>query len=236
MKDNESRSTNSWEQPDRVARFAAREADLRLQKLLPEYSHTANVSVLDLGCAGGRNAALLAEQGFDVVAFDSSAAMVAHTRERLSSIIGSAEACRRVVNGDMADLGIYPEAMFDLVVALGIYHCSESLELWQSAVAETSRVLKPCGRLLLAHFTPDTDPTGEGVRPVPQEPHVYTGFGEARHILLECDELDKALANYGLLPIVPSEVVRHETQQGRRVTVNGYYEKRVNTVSQENTG
>jgi SAM-dependent methyltransferase len=236
MKDKESRSTNSWEQPDRVARFAACEADLRLQKLLPDYGHAADVTVLDLGCAGGRNAVLLAEQGFDVFAFDSSTAMVVHTRERLTSFIGSAEACRRVVKGDMADLRIYPEAMFDLVVALGIYHCSESLDLWQSAVAETSRVLKPRGRLLLAHFTPDTDPTGEGVRSVPQEPHVYTGFGEARHILLERDELDKALANYDLIPIVPSEVVRHETQQGRRVTVNGYYEKRAKTTSQENSG
>ena len=38
--------------------------------------------VLDIGCAGGRNAVYLARLGFDVHALDASEAMVAETRRR----------------------------------------------------------------------------------------------------------------------------------------------------------
>ena len=93
-----------WEDPAQVARFAEREADRRLAALLPSFPDPARTRVLDLGCAGGRNAALLALKGFDVHALDASAAMVAHTRERLAAVLGVAEAERRVRQGRMDDL------------------------------------------------------------------------------------------------------------------------------------
>ena len=122
MEDGQVPADDFWEDPAQVTRFAEREADLRLAALLPSFAHPARTRVLDLGCAGGRNAALLASEGFDVHALDASAAMVAHTRERLAALLGVAEAERRVRQGRMDDLSAYPAAHFDLVIALGIYH------------------------------------------------------------------------------------------------------------------
>ena len=112
------------------------------------------------------------------------------------------------------------------MVALGIYHCAASRREWDRALAETARVLAPGGRLLVSVFTPETDPTGRGLRPVPGEPHVYDGFSAGRTFLVGRDELDSAMESVGLTPVVPSAVVRTETETGHRVVVNALYEKK----------
>lgn len=216
---------SSWNDPQRVARFSNLDADRRLIKLLPTYRNPKTTRILDLGCAGGRNASLLADQGFDIHAIDSAEAMVTHTRQRLTESLGATEAARRVQLGTMVDLGHFSDRYFDLVVALGVYHCATSLADWRAAVSETSRVLKIGGRVLIAHFTPETDPTGEGVVPVPGETHLFTGFGGERHVLLTVEELESELGRHGLAPVVPSEVVRRESETGRRVTSNGFFER-----------
>ena len=65
-------------------------------------------------------------------------------------------------HGRMDDLGDFADGSFDLVVALGVYHCATRRGEWDSALAETARVLRVGGRLLVAIFTPETDLTGEG--------------------------------------------------------------------------
>lgn len=214
-----------WERPEVVEQFAAREPDVRLSKLIERYERPASVRVLDLGCAAGRNAVLLAERGFDVHAMDASEAMVERTRERLAAVLGEAEARERVRRGRMDDLSGFADASFDLLVVLGVYHNARSREEWERAVAESARVLRPGGLLLLNHFTPEVDLTGEGVRPVPGEAGVYAGFPGGRAVLLEADALDAAVARHGLLPVVPSATVRVETDRGRRVSVNALYRR-----------
>ncbi len=225
MHDGCSSTEGYWEDPAQVARFAEREADLRLSALQAAFADPARVRVLDLGCAGGRNAAFLAARGFDVHALDASAAMVAHTRARVAAVLGAPEADRRVQQGRMDDLGRYPAAHFDLVVALGIYHCARSGEEWRRAVAETVRVLAPAGLLLVSHFTPRTDIAGRGVEPVPGEPHLYRGFDSGLHYLLESGELDAAMASHGLRPEAASQTVARATEKGQRVTVNALYRR-----------
>lgn len=44
-----------------------------------------------------------------------------------------------------------------------------------------------------------------------------------RGILLDADALDAAMARHGLVPAVPSETVRVDTEHGRRVSVNALY-------------
>ncbi|HSJ09845.1 MAG TPA: hypothetical protein VK928_08015, partial [Longimicrobiales bacterium] len=84
-------------------------------------------------------------------------------------------------------------------------------------------VLKRGGRILLNQFTPDVDLTGKGVRPVEGEPGVYDGMPDGRAVLMNADDLDRAMAAHGLLPDVPSETVRVDTAEGRRVSVNALY-------------
>jgi SAM-dependent methyltransferase len=215
-----------WDSPENVTRFAAREPDVRLAELIREYPNPSTVKVLDLGCAAGRNADLLAQNGFDVEALDASAAMVSKTRERLASILGAAEAQRRVRVGRMDDLSWAGDASFALVIALGLYHCAQSRAEWDRALAETARVLTPGGRLLVSVFTPETDLTGRGTCPVAGEPHIYEGFDSGgRHFLVDAAALDREMARHGLLPLEPTRTARPKVETGRRVSANGLYVK-----------
>ena len=214
-----------WERPEQVERFSVREPDQRLLELLSCYTVPAETRVLDLGCAGGRNTVVVAERGFDFYALDTSRAMVERTRERVAASVGSEEAERRVTIGAMEDLSRFRTEWFDLVVSLGLYHNATCREQWNGALAETARVLKTGGLVLVANFTPRTDPKGEGVKPVPGEAHVYGGFDAGPVFLLEADELDAEMALHGLQPVVPSKTLEIPTETGCRVTVNALYGK-----------
>ncbi len=214
-----------WESPENVERFALREPDVRLAGLVAGLPDPRGVRALDLGCAGGRNAVFLARLGFDVCAVDASEAMAAETRRRLAPLLGEAEAARRVRVGRMDDLGWAPPVSFDLVVALGIYHCAQSRIEWDRSLSETTRVLAPGGKLLVSVFTPETDLTGRGIAPVPGEPHVYEGFESGRSFLVDAPTLDAELARHGLFAVVPTALARPKVEVGRRVSANGLYAK-----------
>lgn len=217
-------SDDFWEDPERVERFAEREPDHRLLDLATRYPDPAATWALDLGCAGGRNTEILARHGFQVHALDAARAMVARTRDRLASLIGPDLAGERVRRGRMDHLP-YPDALFDLVVALGVLHSARSRQEWERAVGETARVLKDGGLLLLSQFTPDTDLTGEGVTPVAGEDGVYEGLPGGRTVLVGVAALDAAMAGHGLRPEVPTETATTILETGRRVSVNGLYRK-----------
>jgi SAM-dependent methyltransferase len=152
--------------------------------------------------------------------------MVAKTRERIAAILGAPEAARRVQVGRMDDLGRYADASFDLVVALGIYHCAQSRAEWERAISETARVLKPGGRVLVSVFTPETDLTGRGISAVAGKPDVYEGFDTgSRHVLVDAAGLDRDMARFGFSPLEPTRIARPKVEVGRRVSANGFYVK-----------
>jgi SAM-dependent methyltransferase len=215
-----------WEDPERVDEFAGREPDRRLLELLDSFEEPGATRLLDLGCAGGRNTAALAERGFDVHAIDSSSSMVAKTRERVAAVLGAGEAEQRVRVGRMEDLGVLASRSFQLVVALGVYHNAASDEIWERALSETARVLVPDGLLLVANFTPGFQPHGEALPPVSGTRHLYEGFEGGPLYLLDADELDAEMKRFGLWPVEPTETVETQTDSGRRVTANGLYRKR----------
>jgi len=214
-----------WEEPERVEEFAKRDADVRLMELVDRYRAPSTVCILDLGCAGGRNAVALARLGFDVFARDSSSAMIAKTRERVAAITGELEASRRVREGCMEDLSEFTDGFFDLIVALGLYHNARDRTGWEHALTESARVLKEDGFVLVANFSPRCDPDGKGMRPVEGEPGVYIGFGGERLFLMEADELDGEMSHHGLVPVTPSQTVTKKTEKGTRVVVNALYRK-----------
>lgn len=218
-------ASDFWDSAENVERFAAREPDVRLMEIIGEYPDPSGIRVLDLGCAGGRNTVLLAARGFDVEALDASPAMVAKTRERLVAILGAGKAQRLVRVGRMDDLSRFSDMSFDLIVALGIYHCAQSRAEWDRSLAETVRVLKAGGRLLVSVFTPETDLTGRGIRAVPGEPDLYEGFDSGRHVLVDAAGLDREMARFGLLPLQETRTARPRVETGRRVSANGLYRK-----------
>ena len=93
-----------WNDPERVECFASRDPDHRLVELVEALPYPRGVTVLDLGCAGGRNAEYLARHELDLHALDVAEAMVARTRERVAVVLGAEEAEARVVRGTMDDL------------------------------------------------------------------------------------------------------------------------------------
>jgi len=214
-----------WETEEAVERFTDREPDVRLLELLQGYEDPGEVRVLDIGCAGGRNAVVVAELGFDVFAVDSSAAMVARTRERVARVLGQEEAGRRVLFGHMEDLGRFADGSVHLLVALGVLHQAASESRWTGAIREMSRCAAPGGFLLVAVWSPRSRPHGESVRRVAGERHVYEGFHSGIHYLVEAPALDSALASVGFATVGPTEEVLVETEKGWRITINGLYRR-----------
>lgn len=214
-----------WDDPETVERFATREPDHRLLGLIPRFDHPGTTRVLDLGCAGGRNTELLAHEGFDVWALDASEPMVRRTRARVAAALGRESAEDRVRVGRMDELTVFADGSFDLVVALGVYHNARTRAEWLAALAETARVTAPGGLVLVNQFTPEVDLTGEGTRPVPDEPDAYEGLPGGNAVLVTAPTLDAAFGSLGLDPAVPSTTVRVEGGRGRRVSVNALYRK-----------
>jgi len=219
-------SESKWDDPVQVESFASRDPDHRLRELVDRRLDPKTTRVLDLGCAGGRNTVLLAELGFYVEARDGSGPMVERTRERLAEILGEGESERRVSVGRMDDLSGSNDGSFDLVVALGIYHCAESRSEWRMAVAESARVLRPGGLLLVSVFTPETDFSRGKLSPVPGQPGLFEGFSSGgRAYLVDGAGLDVAMASHGLVPDVETATVTRRTATGKRHTVNALYRK-----------
>ncbi len=168
---------------------------------------------------------LLAERGFDVVAVDASAAMVAETRRRVAQVVGAAAAGRRVQQAPMDNLTQFPDRHFDLTVALGIYHQAHSREEWNRALVETARVTRMGGTLLVAVFSPRSQPHGTPLVRIAHDLSVYQGFASGPLFLVEPDQLDRELVAHGFEPWETTKSVTVETDGGFRVTVNGCYRR-----------
>jgi len=214
-----------WNDPERVRCFASRDPDHRLVEIVKALPYPQGVTVLDLGCAGGRNAEYLARHELDLHALDAAEAMVETTRARVAEVLGAEEADRRVVQGVMDDLSRWPDETFHLVVALGVYHQAQSEAEWHTALAETERVLMAGGRCLVSNFAPGTGLLHEPLELVEDTRFLHVGMHDDFLCLRGADELDQDLAALGLVPETPTRIVERATEDRRRVTVNALYRK-----------
>ncbi|MBI2237458.1 MAG: class I SAM-dependent methyltransferase [Actinobacteria bacterium] len=100
--------------------------------------------VLELGAGAGADAAALAERfpGWRLTATDFDPEMVELARPRLARFGDRV----RVEQADATALR-YPDASFDLVIAMLVWH---HVGIWETATTEARRVLRPGGWLVLA--------------------------------------------------------------------------------------
>jgi SAM-dependent methyltransferase len=231
-----------WDDPATVAFFRDRPPDHRLVALVESGALACGARVLDLGCAGGRNAAYLTGLDVEVVAVDAEPAMVEATRARLAAHLGAAEAARRALVGRFDRLDAFPDGAFDLVLALGALQNAGDDAEFERGVAEAARVLRPGGVALVAHFSPASRPPGGALRRVAAGGHAYLGFfgddPERPMVLHDAADLDAAFAAFGFAPLRATETVaapsagcgsHREASPGRdggtRVTVNAHYRR-----------
>ncbi len=123
--------------------FADRNWDTHLDRMLDAFVRgiPSGGCVLDLGCGPGRDVALLAERGFQVVGMDLSIGMLQEAQRRGVSSLG-------LVCADMRSLPVARGAFDGVWASASLLH----LERAEAPVAlsETARVLRSRGRLYLS--------------------------------------------------------------------------------------
>lgn len=112
------------------------------------FGRVEGADVLCLASGGGQQAPILAAAGGRVTSFDNSEEQLA--RDALVAERDELEV--RCLRGDMADLGVFPAASFDLVFhPVSNVFAPDVLPVWR----ECARVLRPGGRLLAGFMNPD---------------------------------------------------------------------------------
>ena len=140
-----------WLLPGNPMPGAGREAAFQaeLDRLLADYLGAgAGLSVLDIGCGGGRLAPVLTEAA-EVVGIDIAEAPIARARTRHAGLPGFAFA-----RMDAARLG-FADARFDAAVMLDVL---DVLADPAAALAEAARVLAPGGQLMVTATNKDRLP------------------------------------------------------------------------------
>ena len=110
-------------------------------------------AVLDLGCGIGRVAAALAGQVRFVHGVDVSPAMVREAKHRCAALPNATFALTAGT-----DLAAYADAMFDLILAVDTFPYLVQAGLADKHVAESRRVLRPSGSLVVMNLSYRGDP------------------------------------------------------------------------------
>jgi SAM-dependent methyltransferase len=141
-----------WNDPATVEQFASLAPD---QQLVEGIVAQAASTVLDLGAASGRNTECPARAGYRVAAIDTAPAMLSRVRARCAGL-------RPAPLAVLASMAALPLAngSLDGVVSIGVYQQAQGDAELLAAMAETRRVLRPGGWLLISVFAVAMLPPG----------------------------------------------------------------------------
>jgi ubiquinone/menaquinone biosynthesis C-methylase UbiE len=142
--------------PPEVSRQIA-EGLIHLSGINPESLEQSGDEVLELGVGTGRIALPLLAAGINVTGIDTSAAMLACTREKMAALeaVDPSHPCGKF-SAYLADISALPFAggTFSAIVAVHVFHLVPE---WQAALDEALRVLRPGGALLIGQDTSDVE-------------------------------------------------------------------------------
>lgn len=147
--------TSRWCEPvDEATIAAARRGDWQViltpNRPVPAtwFGEIAGARVLCLASGGGQQAPVLAAAGADVISFDAADEQLARDAE----VAAREGLTLRTVRGDMADLGCFEDARFDLIFhPISNVFVPDVTAVWR----ECHRVLGDGGRLLAGFMNPD---------------------------------------------------------------------------------
>lgn len=112
------------------------------------FGDLSDCDLLGLASGGGQQMPLLAAAGARVTSFDNSEEQLA-----LDELVAKRESLEiATVRGDMANLSMFPDGSFDVIVhPVSNVFAANLAPIWQ----ECARVLRPGGRLLSGFMNPD---------------------------------------------------------------------------------
>jgi SAM-dependent methyltransferase len=206
-----------WEDPRTVAGFVSGTAN----EVLLAYAQRLRDSLesrrcLDIGCGAARNAVSIAELGFRVAATDLSVPMVHAARDRVRST-------RPPVAVDLAIAPMAPlpfaNAVFDLIVAHGIWNLARSGAEFRAGVSEAARVAKPGAGLFLFTFSRHTLP--QDARPDAGETFVFSSWNGEPQCFLTEEEVLAELARAGFVRDAPGPLTEYNLPRPGELRAGG---------------
>ena len=117
--------------------------DDHLADFIKYYNFEKNLKVLDSGCADGRNAEYLINQGFKVTGIDFSQTVIERTKMRLRK--------GKFLVADIRKLDLFEDNSFDFLIDAGALHVNYP-EDTPSIIKEYHRILKPLGKMFIRVF------------------------------------------------------------------------------------
>jgi SAM-dependent methyltransferase len=215
------RVSGRWEQPQTVAGFAAGVPNDVLVAFAAGRRQRRS-SCLDIGSGAARNATALAELGYQVVAADLSAPMLAGARERLRTwfALPQAQGAGRIdlVLAPMAPLP-FRSGSFDLIVAHGIWNLARSDRELREAMADAGRVARPGAGLFLFTFSRHTLP--DEARPDPGESFTFSCWNGEPACFLTEDEIVTLLAEAGFVRETPEPLTEYNRPRPGELRAGG---------------
>lgn len=156
---------------------AERAVDLVIDRLARQgLAPAGSTRILDIACGSGRHLAALAARGFDAIGLDLSPHLLREAADRRPG---------RLVRGDMRFLP-FAGASFDVALSMFTsfgYFASRDED--RVMLAESRRVLKPGGRLVLDYF--NAEPTLAGLTPESRRSEAEFEFHERRVVEHDAD-------------------------------------------------
>ena len=155
--------------------------------------------LLDFGCGLGRHSVFFAKQGFDVSAFDLSAAGTDHLREWAERENLSID----IQVADMLSLP-YPDSTFDCLFAYHVISHTDTAGM-RKIMSEVKRVLKPDGELYLTLCSKESwSYVKAGYPHIDENTIIKTDDGPEKgipHIYFDLDDVLKLFAEINLEPL-----------------------------------
>jgi ubiquinone/menaquinone biosynthesis C-methylase UbiE len=117
-----------------------------VEALVSNIGNLSNLTVLDVGCGEGKNAAFLAKLGCRVRAVDVSDLALRNAKNAWD---GGYDVCWE--NADVRELHLEP-SKYDIVIAYGLLHCLRNVDEIDETIKKLQLATKPRGYNILCAF------------------------------------------------------------------------------------